>query len=86
MHFLYLFAKLPDLPVKEFHGYSTDFRHPKEAEAATYESMVIECEDYDALKQVSFNKSSRMDILTYKVVIIKYIKSLLIHPVNSSHT
>ena len=56
-HFRDRFACCPDLPVQEFRSYSADFLCLQEAEAASCEGLVTECEVRDALKQVGLNKS-----------------------------
>ena len=59
-HFRDRFARCPDLPVQQF-------RSLGEAEAASCEGLVTECEVRDALKQVSLNKSPGLDGLPYEV-------------------
>ena len=56
-HFRDLFACCPDLPVQVFRSYLADFPRPREAEGASCESLVTECEVRDALKQVGLNRT-----------------------------
>ena len=44
------FACCPDLPVHEFRSYLADFPHFREAEAASCDGLVTECEVHDTLK------------------------------------
>ena len=55
------FARYPDLPVQEFRSYLADLARLQEAEAACCEYLVTKREVRDALKYVSFNKSSGLD-------------------------
>ena len=71
-HFHDHFACCPDLLVQEFYSYLADFSHLWEAEAASCESVVTECEVHAVLKQVGLNKSPRLDGLPYKM----YLKLL----------
>ena len=66
-HFRDCFARCPDLPVQEFRSYLADLPCLREAEAASCEGLVTECEVCDALKQASLNKSSGLDGLRYEV-------------------
>ena len=66
-HFRDRLARLPDLPIQEFHSYLTDFPHLQEAEAAGYKGLVTDCEVRDELKQVGLNKSPGLDGLPYEV-------------------
>ena len=66
-HFRDHFARCPDLPVQEFHSYLADFPCFQEAEVASYESLVTECEIRDALMQAGLNKLPGLDSLLYKV-------------------
>ena len=68
-HFHDRFARCPDHLVQEFCSYLADFPRLQEAEAASCEGLVTEWEVRDALKQVSLNKSSRLDGLPYEVYI-----------------
>ena len=62
-HFCDCFGRCFDLPVQEFRSYLVDFPRFWEAEAASCENVVTECEFCDALKQVSLNKSPELDCL-----------------------
>ena len=66
-HFQDCFACCPDLPVQDFHNYLADFPRLGEAEVASCEGMVTECEVCNVLKQVSLNKLPRLDGLPYEV-------------------
>ena len=66
-HFCDHFARCPDIPVQEFWSYLADFLRLREAEAASCESLVTECEVRDALKQVGYNKSPALDCILYYV-------------------
>ena len=66
-HFRDRFARCPDLQAQEFHDYLADFPRLEEAEAASCEGAVTECEVRRALKQVGLNKSPGLDSLPYKV-------------------
>ena len=61
------FARCPDLQVQEFRNYLADFLRLGEAEAASCEGVVTECEVRSALKQVSLNKSPGLDGLPVEV-------------------
>ena len=67
VHFNDSFVRCPDLLVQEFRSYLANFPNLREAEAAICNSLVIQCEVHDALKQVGLNKSTRLDGLPYKV-------------------
>ena len=67
MHFRDRFAHCPYLPVHEFPSYLADFPRFREAEAASCEGLVTECEFRDALRQVGLNKSPRLDGLPYEM-------------------
>ena len=71
-HFRDRFTRCPDLLVLEFRSYLADFPRLREAEAASYESLVTECEVCDELKLVSFNKSLGLDGLPYEVYLRMY--------------
>ena len=62
-HFRDRFARCPDLQVREFRSYLTDFPRLREAEAARFEGLVTEYKLCDALKQVGLNKSP--DLMVY---------------------
>ena len=65
MHFRDRFALCPELPVQEFRSYFTDFLHLREAEVATCEGLVTECEVRDTLKLVGpINRPNLMVYLT----------------------
>ena len=66
-HFSNCFAHCPDLPVQEFCSYLADFPRLWEAEVASCEAVITECEVHDALKQVRLNKLSGLDDLLYEV-------------------
>ena len=66
-HFQARFAQLPNLPVQEFHNYLADFPHLREAEAASCEGRVTDCEVLEALKQVGLNKAPGLDGLPYEL-------------------
>ena len=66
-HFRDHFGRCPDLPIQEFRSYLVDFTHLGEAEAASCEGEVSECEVHDTLKQVVLNKSTELDSLPYEV-------------------
>ena len=66
-HFRDRFAHCPDLPVQEFRSYLADFLRLQEAETASCEGLVIECEFRDASKQVGLNKSPELNALLYGV-------------------
>ena len=67
VHFRDRFARCSDLPLQEFRSYLADFPRFGEAEAASCEGVVTECEVRDAFKQVSLNKSPELDGQPYKV-------------------
>ena len=66
-HFRDRYGHCHDLPVQEFRSYLADFYRLGEAEAASCESLVTECEVQDAKKQVGLNKSPGLDGLPYEV-------------------
>ena len=66
-HFRDGFARCTDLLLRKFRSYLADFPHLEVAEAASCESVVIECEVRDALKRVGINKSPGVDGLPYEV-------------------
>ena len=67
-HFRDCFARCPDLQVQEFRNYLADFPLLGEAEAASCEGVVTECEVRSALKQVSLNKSPGLDGLPNEAI------------------
>ena len=66
-HFRGRFARCPELQLQEFRNYLADFPRLGEAESASCEGVVTECEVRDALKQVGLNKSPGLDGLPYEV-------------------
>ena len=66
-HFCDHFARCPDLQAQEFRNYLADFPYLGEAEAASCEGVVTECEVSSVLKQVGLNKSPGVDSLSYEV-------------------
>ncbi len=56
-HFRDRFARCPDLPLQDFHSYLVDIPRLGEAEAASCEGVITECEVCYALKLVGLNKS-----------------------------
>ena len=66
VHFHDHFARYSDLQFQEFHSYLANFPCLVEAEVASYEDVVTECEVHDVLKQVGLNKSLGLDGLPYK--------------------
>ena len=66
-HFRDRFTRCPNLQVQEFCNYLADFPRLGEAEAASCEGVITECEVHSALKQVSLNKSPGQDGLPYEV-------------------
>ena len=67
MHFRGRFARCPNLQVQEFRNYLTDLPSLWEAEAASCEGVVTECEVRNALKQVSLDKLPGLVGLPYEV-------------------
>ena len=65
-HFRDRFARYLDLQVQEFRNYLADFPRLEEAEAASCEGVVTECEIHNALKQVDLNKSPGLNGLPYE--------------------
>ena len=61
------FARCPDLLVLKFRSYLADVPRLQEAEAASCEGLVTECEVRDTFKQVSLNKSPGRDGLLYEM-------------------
>ena len=66
-HFHDHFARCPHLPVQEFCSNLTDFTRLQEVEEASCKGLVTEGEVHEGLKQVSLNKSLRLDGLPYQV-------------------
>ena len=66
-HFRDHFARCPDLQAQEFRDYLANLPRLGEAEAASCEGAVTECEIRSAMKQVGLNKSSGLDGLPYEV-------------------
>ena len=66
-HFRDCFARWSGFLVQEFRNYLADFSRLGEVEAASCEGAVTECEVRNEWKEVSFNKSSRLDGLPYEV-------------------
>ena len=66
-HFRGRFTRCPDLQAQEFRDYLADFPRLGEAEAASCEGAVTECEVRSAMKQVGLNKSPGLDGLPYEV-------------------
>ena len=67
VHFRDHFARGRGLPLQEFRSYLADFLRLRQAEAASREGVVTECEVRDALKQVGLNKSRGLNGLRYEV-------------------
>ena len=65
VHFRDHYAQCFDLPVKDFHSYSTDLTYLWEAEMASCKGVFTECKVHEALKQVGLNKSPWLDGLPY---------------------
>ena len=61
------FARCPELQVHEFRNYLADFPRLGEAEAASCEVVVTECEVRSALKLVGLNRSPGLDGLPNEV-------------------
>ena len=66
-HFRDSFACCPELQVQEFRNYLAEFPRLGEAEEASCEGVVMECEVHSALKQVGLNKSPGQNGLPNKV-------------------
>ena len=66
-HFRDRFIRCPDLQVQEFCNYLADFPHLGQAEAASCEGVVTECEVRNALKQTGLNESPGLDGLPDEV-------------------
>ena len=66
-HFCDHFARHPDLLIQGFRSYLANLPNLREAEVASCEGFITECEVCDALKQVSLNKLSGLDGLLYEV-------------------
>ena len=64
-HFSDRFAQCADL-VQEFRCYFADFPRLREAEVASFDGLVIECEVCDILKHIGLNKSPGIDGLPYE--------------------
>ena len=58
---------LPDVPALEFRSYLADLPRLQEAEAASCESLVTECEVRDVLKHIGLNKLPGRDGLPYEM-------------------
>ena len=83
------FARCPDLPAQEFLCYLAGFSRLREAEAASCEGLVTECEVCDVLKQVSLNKSLGLDGLHVRAVtstISSSIYQIVLWNINNLHT
>ena len=65
-HFRDRFARCPEIQVQEFRNYLADFPSLGEAEAASCEGVVTECEVRNVLQQVGLNKSPGLDGLPYE--------------------